>query len=347
MTKNITATVTPFETYEGQDIFKYTLTNGHGVSLSTLNYGALIYEILVPTKIGGTDNLVLNFPKASDYAQSPTYLCMAVGRTAGRISQGKVIIDGKTVQLPTNEGTTTLHGGPHGFSKAVWSGSIIAQDGQPAITFHRLQQGIVDGYPGDLDVSLTYTLNADDTITITFAGTATETSLFNPTVHTYFNLGAKDDIFDHDLKVNASQHLELDAVNAPTGKLLDNANTAFDFQNGANLGQAIDALKDTPHQGLDDLFKVTPDTTIATLSDPTNGRSVDVSSDRNGLVVYTANTMNPAEKFIKTNGVGKPYLGVALEAQNLPDTTKNPQFGDETIPADETVTHTISYHLNY
>lgn len=344
----ITATKTQFDTFHGIPIYKFTLTNQNNVSLSAISLGATLYQILVPTPDGSRTNLILNFSHSEDYSKNGSFAGMGIGRTAGRIGKGQIEIDGQTTQLPTNEGTTTLHGGAHGFPFKIWSGEIGEKDNNTAIIFRHLQRSSDDGYPGDLDATITYQLTEDDAVHVTFTGTSTETTVFNPTIHTYFNLGTTNNILDHHLLIRSTDYLELNAENVPTGALIPVKNTPFDFQNGQRLGKAIEAVKNTPHQGFDDIFKVTPNTTIARLSDPSTNRSVIIQSDRNGLVVFTANAFTKENmNFTRTHGIGLPYLGVALEAQNLPDTTKHPQFGSELLPANETVQHHICYRLSY
>ncbi|MFD1671798.1 aldose epimerase family protein [Agrilactobacillus yilanensis] len=345
----ITATTTQLDTYQDKPIYEFTLTNQNNVSISAISLGATFYKLLVPTKTQQRTNLILNFFNSADYPKNGSFAGMAVGRTAGRIGDGQIILDQQTYQLPQNEGTTTLHGGPNGFSSEVWNGSIVIKDGQPAILFHHLQKSEDDGFPGDLDTTIMYQLTENDEVKVTFTGRSTAKTVFNPTIHTYFNLGDTEDILEHQLLIRAAEHLELDAKNVPTGQFLEVDETPFNFQNGQRLGTAIDAVKDTPHHGFDDIFKVTPNTKIAKLTDPATQRSVTITSDRNALVIFTANEFSEKEdmNFVRTNGVGKPYMGVAMEAQNLPDTTKHNNFGSDILPANETVQHHISYKVSY
>lgn len=345
MQTNIVANVITFDTYQNQRIHQYTLTNQNGVRVGVLDLGATLHELSIPTPAGSRKNLIMSFPYSADYRSSDTYAGMAVGRTAGRIRDGRIQLNGTPFQLPQNEGQTTLHGGPNGFSAQLWSGQIVLKDDQPTIVCTLLQQAKDDGYPGNMEASITYALSADNTLSITFAATSDEDTVFNPTQHTYFNLGDTQDIRDHILTVSAPDYLELDADNCPTGRFLPVADTTFDFQQGQYLGQAIANLAATPHQGLDDIFHVPDNTAIAHLLDPATDRKVTIHSDRNALVVYTANAFIETMPFV--SGAGHPYQAVALEAQNLPDTTKHPNFGSELLPANTPVRHHLSYHLDF
>lgn len=352
MTANsIKASSTFFDRFNNQDILKFSLTNQNGVTVSAISLGATLYELSIPTSTGRT-NLVLNYPNSDDYLANPFYVSMGIGRTGGRIKDGQLKLNDKTYQLQTNEGTTTLHGGPNGFNTQVWDGEIVEENGESTIQFHHLQQSSEDGFPGDLDVTIIYRLTDDNTLKLTFEATAlNQDTVFNPTYHTYFNLGDNDTILKHDLQVNADQHLEFDEKKLPTGNFLEVDNTPFDFRKMTSLGKAIQEMQNTSEKGFDDIFKIKDsaiNNTIAILSDPETNRSVSINSDRNGLVVFTANSFTKEDmNFSRTHGIGIPYEGVALEAQNLPDATRFDNFGDTVINKGETKTHEIDYRVEF
>ncbi|HAT54094.1 MAG TPA: galactose mutarotase, partial [Lactobacillus sp.] len=342
----VKGSVKPFDTFNGQQVFQFSLTNAHGVTVSALTLGATLYEILLPNG----DNLVLNYHHSADYLANPFYVCMAIGRTGGRIGGGEFPLNGKTVHVPVNEGSTTLHGGPHGFNSQLWDGEIATHAGQAEIIFRHVQKSSEDGFPGDLDAEIHYQLSEDDQVNVVFISKSSADTVFNPTLHTYFNLGHDDTIKDHTLQINSEQHLAFDDKKVPTGDLIDVDQTPFDFRETASLGAAIDGMQQTPEKGFDDLFKVTPaaDKRVATLTDTHTGHAVDVLSKRNGLVVFTANSFTHDNmNFKRSNGTGHPYEGVALEAQTLPDATKHTGFGNIVLTAGDTTTQTIGYRLHY
>ncbi len=346
MSQSIRATVQPFDTFNGQQIYRFSLVNAHGVTVSALSLGATLYEILLPSG----DNLVLNYHHSADYLANPFYVCMGIGRTGGRIGNGEFPMNGKTIHVPVNEGTTTLHGGPHGFNSQIWDGEISTKNGEPEIIFRHLQKSSEDGFPGDLDAEIHYQLSDDDVVRISFVGRSNADTVFNPTLHTYFNLGNNETIKQHKLQINSTEHLAFDDKKVPTGDLIDVTNTPFDFQKATTLGSAIAGMQDTEEKGFDDLFKVTPEDNnrIATLADPVSGRSVDILSKRNGLVVFTANSFTHDNmNFKRSNGTGQAYEGVALEAQTLPDATKHTGFGNIVLTAGDTAINTIGYRLHY
>ncbi|WP_347787000.1 aldose epimerase family protein [Levilactobacillus brevis] len=340
-------TTNHWDTYQDQAVTEYTIENDNGVKLSILSWGATLHKLTVPTE-NGDHNLVLSYHKMADYLDNPFYVCMGIGRTGGRITRGQVTLDGTTTQLDTNEGHNTLHGGPHGFNTVNWAGALDTSDPQQAkiILTHTFKH-TDDSFPGDLTAKMIYALDNQDRVTLTFEANSTALTLFNPTLHVYFNLSDDQLISGQTLQVNSQEHLALDDEKLPTGKMIANAGTPYDFADGQNLGQAIRGLQDIPEKGFDDVYHVVPgtDDTIAKLSDPQTNRAVTIKSQRDGLVVFTANSFTSDMKL--TTGAGQPYMGIALEAQSLPDSPNHPEFGDVSLPAGETKRYDITYELTY
>ncbi|WP_125545106.1 aldose epimerase family protein [Levilactobacillus lindianensis] len=336
-----------WDTYQNQVVTRYAIMNDHGVKLAVLSWGATLQTLSVPTA-NGEKNLVLSYHRMTDYLDNPFYVGMSIGRTGGRISNGKFPLNGHTYQVDTNEGHNTLHGGPHGFNTVNWDGQLDTSDPQaPRIIFTHTFKSSEDSFPGDLTVHITYTLTNEDSVTLTYTATSTADTLFNPTQHIYFNLGDDQLIAGQALQINSQERLELDDEKLPTGRYLSTAGTPYDFANGQYLGSAIRGLQTIPEQGIDDVYHVVPaaDQTIAELSDPLSKRSVTIKSARNGLVVFTANSFNSQMKL--ATGPGQPYMGLALEPQSLPDSPNHPEFCDVSLPAGETRTYQITYDLGY
>ncbi|QMU08998.1 aldose epimerase family protein [Levilactobacillus suantsaii] len=340
-------TTSQWDTYQGQAVTQYEIENANGVKLAVLSWGATLHKLLVPSA-KGEHNLVLSYHKMAHYLDNPFYVCMGIGRTGGRITRGTAKIGDQTYHLDPNEGQNTLHGGPHGFNTVNWDGTIDDSDPDLAkISLTHTFKSTDDSYPGDLTAKIVWTLDQHDQITLTFSGTATATTLFNPTAHLYFNLSDDPLVTGQTLQVNSHEHLELNSEKLPTGKFLPVADTPYDFSDGQNLGQAIRGLQDIPEKGFDDVYHVVPSSndTIAKLTDPTSKRTVTIKSPRNGLVVFTANSFDANLKL--ATGSGQPYMGVALEPQTLPDTMNHPDFGDVTLPAGQTQSYQITYDLTY
>ncbi|MCT3392440.1 aldose epimerase family protein [Lentilactobacillus hilgardii] len=343
-------TIDKFDDYQGHQIDKLTLSNANNVSISVITLGSTLYELNVPDKEGGVRNLVLNFEHSQDYFENPFYICMGIGRVGGRIADGQLVVDGKQTQLPQNEGTTTLHGGPDGFNTQIWQGEIGKQDGNDVIIMHHLQKSEDDGLPGDMDATITYSLSDDNVVSMNFSAKSSEDTVFNPTQHTYFNLGKTSDIMSHQLKLNAIQALKLDDKKIPTKDRIDVEGTPYDFRKSKSLGDAINAMSNTKEKGFDDVFAVHPDAhnIIAELKDPDTNCSVAIESSRSGMILFTANSFTKDHmNFVRTNGVGHPHEGVAMEPMILPKPGQEKDFSEMTIKKDQSVSYAIKYHLSF
>lgn len=340
-------TTKQWDVYQNEPVTQYSIENHHGVKLAVLSWGATLHRLTVPTA-HGDHNLVLSYHKMAHYLDNPFYVGMSIGRTGGRLTKGQFTLGQTTYHVDQNEGQNTLHGGPHGFNTVNWTGQIINDDPDLAkiVLKHTFKQ-TDDSYPGDLHAQITYTLDNYDRVTITFNGDATAATLFNPTAHVYFNLGDDQLITGQTLQVNGHERLELDEEKLPTGRFLTTNRTPYDLANGQNLGVLLRGLQDVAERGLDDVYHVQPanDGTIAELYDPQSKRRLSIKSSRNGLVVFTANSFTSQLKL--ANGVGQPYMGVALEPQTLPDSPNHPHLGDVTLPAHQTQEYTIGYELTF
>jgi aldose 1-epimerase len=329
-----------FGMYKGQDVYLYKVENQNGTRLRVLNFGGIWHEFSVVDG-GKRVNLVLASPNLAGYTDNPFYINRVIGRTAGRIAYGKIPLNDQVHTTPTNEGQHSLHGGGAGFSEYFYA---VSQDGQ-TITLTGEFDATTDGFTGKLELKITYTLTDDDEVIVAFTGTQRQADgVFNPTSHVYFNLAdtKTPDITGHDLWLNSTQHLAVDADKIPTGKYLDNRHTPYDLQQQSDLGQALQRMQGTDEQGFDDIFVIDErDTAIARLTDRTSRRSVAIYSQRNGLVVFTANSFTP--DMTLTHGDGHAWQAVALEAQTLPNSPNIPAFGDITLRQDTARTEVIRY----
>ncbi len=337
-----------FGSYQNSDVIKYTLTNDNNVSISVLNFAGIWQAFMVPNTHGGRVNLLLaadSFNPYVDYAD--LYAGRIVGRAAGRIAKGKFDIDGESYSVPTNEGNNLLHGGANGLAQQFYQVETKQNgDNLQAILTTSIDTA-TDNLPGKEDVKVTYTLTNDNSVTIDFDGQTDEKTLFNPTSHTYWNLsGEAKTIQGHVLTLNSKYHLQLDNEKIPTGKKLLNQDTPYDFSHPTVLGTALQHLQEehNPEGGFDDAFVVLPSNRlahepVATLMDAATGRKIKMYSDRNGLIVYTANG-------VQVDGYNRPsgsWFAIALEGQTLPDSPHHPQFGDIALRPG----HPAHYQLRY
>lgn len=331
---------------EGSDVYKALLTNGE-LSVLATNIGCSIMSIEAPDKFGVTKSVVAGFSNVEDYLVNRDYLGCVVGRYANRIAEGKFTLDGKQYQLPVNNDGNHLHGGVEGFHKKVWDMADLSESKDSvAITFTYLSKDGEEGYPGNLKVSVRYSLNKQNQLSIEYSAETDKATPVNLTNHSYFNLTGFNvpEIHDHLLEVNASYYTEKSERNVPTGSILPVANTPLDFRSLKRIGEDIHKF---PNDfGYDHNFvleKAAPGETVfaAKLYEPSGGRILKVYTSQPGIQVYTANYWDNTVKGLQ----GKTYQkhgAVALETQAFPDSPNHPSFPDTILyPGQQYVSKTI------
>lgn len=323
-----------FGQHNGQNIDRYTITNADGNFIQVSTLGA--------TWTGYTVNnhpLIVSFNDLAHYDSPASYsLCKSIGRVAGRLTKATATIDGQEYHFDANENDNTLHGGPNGFSEIIWQAEQSIREHDASVTFSRHITSDEDHFPGDLDARITYTFGDDNNVAITFSAASTAATLFNPTCHVYWNLTEGQKTLETQLlQINSKRRLELaDADKVPTGKFVDLPGTGYDFEKTTDIPSALADIKSqTGKIEIDDAYEVTPsaDTPIATLSDSASNRHVAIYSDRNALVVFTANPFDQS----------KPYNALATEAQTLPDAINHEGFGDIELKPGDLKEYTIQY----
>ena len=322
-----------FGQHEGQNIDRYTIKNAAGNYIQVLTLGAIWQGFVVNGK-----PLIVHFDSVDRYAGPANYcLCKSVGRVAGRLTNAQATINGQDYHFDQNENGNTLHGGFNGFTELIWNATQETREHDASVTFSRHIDSADDNFPGDIDVTITFTFNDDNEVAITFGAKTTAATLFNPTNHAYFNLtDGQADLTSQELKINADRRLELNEEKLPTGKFLAVKGTGYDFTDATVVTKALtDIEAQTGKIEIDDAFEVTPsdDQPIAVLSDTNSNRHVAIYSDRNGLVVYTANPQDDS----------KPYNALATEAQMLPDAINHDGFGDIVLEPGQPKEYTIRY----
>ncbi|MCF6165105.1 Aldose 1-epimerase [Furfurilactobacillus rossiae] len=342
----ITNKIEEFDHHNGRLIKKFTLINKRGSSISVLDFGATWYEYRLARHDKTTQNVLLNEPDIAHYLNNPFYLGATIGRVTGRIKNGRFTLGGKQFQLQQNEGATTLHGGPHGFAYLQWEGTILStDDGDNYLQFSRQVDQSLDGFPGTMTVTVTYSLSEDDTVDITYQAICDTDTLFSPTCHAYFNLNKDNqDIKNHDIKSNAQFVEALDEEHVPNGILAPIDNDMYDYRNFKNVGQAIKSIIDSNHgAGIDDTF-LTPAGADVTIRDQESNLTLQTTADRNGVTIFTANGFTPA---MQTNkGAGKPFLGIAVEPHILSNAINLEGFGNMILKADVNQTYHARYHVS-
>jgi aldose 1-epimerase len=315
-----------FDSIDGHDVFKYTLINDKKTRISILSYGGIWQEFVV-NENGKEVPLILGLKNISDYEQMGYYIGQTIGRVAGRITNGEFVIKKKKYKVDMNRDGFSIHGGYHGFNKINFDGKLSEKSTISSVTLSKHISSIEDNYPGNLDVQITFSLDNDNTVSIEFKGISDGDTLFNPTNHTYWNTTDNwENLNDQWLQINSNRRLDCDSRKLPTGDKLMLEGTPYNFKSPKKLRDVLDELKfKYQRDGIDDTYEVFPQISspIASIGDTNNLRRIDIYSDRNGLVVFTA---HPTRK-------GKSYENnfVALEAQTLPDAINHSNFGDNTM----------------
>jgi aldose 1-epimerase len=316
----------------------YTLTNVHGIEARVMTYGATLVSLRTPDRAGQFKNIVLGFDSLDSYLAGTSYIGATVGRYANRIAGGRFILDGKSYQLPKNNGANSLHGGIRGFDKRVWQAEPVDSPQGPALRLTYVSAEGEEGYPGELTAHVTYRLANDDSLTIDYQATTTAPTPVNLLNHSYFNLTGdpKRTILDHVLTINADRFTPVDAALIPTGELREVAGTPFDFRRpqvvGRGIGQPDEQLRigggydhnwvlNKPHTGA-----ITP---AAILLDPESGRTLEIRTSQPGLQFYSGNFLGG-----KPSGSGSDFerrTGLCLETQHFPDSPNQPDFPTTTL----------------
>ncbi len=296
--------------------------------------------------MGVRQNIVAGFNNIAEYQYNPDYLGCIVGRYANRIAGGRYSYNAKIINLSRNDGQNHLHGGVNGFNKKIWDvQSIIREKDCAGVVFHYVSKDGEEGYPGNLDVKVTYLLNQQNQLVIRYHATTDQATPVNLTNHSYFNLSAfsNPQINKHLLQINAAYYTESNEQSLPTGKILPVAETALDFRQPKMIARDLDALP--TEKGFNHNFVLDKQqhslAFAAQLTDPGTGRIVKVYTDQPGLQLYTANywdgsTRGSHAQFYQQHGA------VALETQAFPDSPNHPAFPDTLLqPGEEYATTTI------
>lgn len=347
-THGVSFTVSSYgTTRDGQKVFEFVLRNRSGAELHFINYGAIITQIDVPDRNGHKANVVLGFGKLADYeVHNPDYRFGAIiGRYSGRIANASFTLAGKEVKLVANDGPNALHGGAiPGFDSKLWHVELRPRD--YAAVLHYVSPDGEQGFPGKLDVTVTYRLLPDNSLRIDYAATTNKPTHINFTNHSYFNLAGagSGSVLDQLLQVNSTLYAQATEAGIPTGRFLPVAGTPLDFRAPQPLEQC---LKVRP-RGCNDNFVLPFDGKLhlaARLSDPASGRAMEVLTTQPSLVVYTAGYASG--KDIGAQGVPiRAFDGVAMEAQHLSDTPHHPNFPTTLLVPGQTFTATTIYRFS-
>ena len=326
---------------DGKKVYLYTLTNKNGAQVKISNYGGTVTSWVTPDKSGNKSNIVLGFDSLSGYLAKPPYFGATIGRYGNRIGKGKFKIDTATYTLATNNDKNHLHGGNKGFDKVVWDATPAA-DSSASLTLNYLSKDGEEGYPGNLKVTVTYTLTDEDELLIDYSAETDKTTPVNLTNHSYFNLTGDPSktILDHTLQVNADKYTPVDKGLIPTGELKDVKGTPFDFLQPHKIGERIANVDG----GYDHNFVLTRKGNdlelVATLSDSVSGRKLEVYTQEPGLQFYSGNFLDGTIKTSDGKAIQK-HAALCLETQHFPDSPNKPAFPSTLLKPGEKY-HTVT-----
>ncbi len=345
--------VKPFgKTPDGEQVELYTLTNANGVKTEIMTYGGIVVSLEVPDRKGNLDDVVLGYDNLGGYVENNPYFGALVGRYGNRIDKGKFTLNGKEYTLAVNNGPNHLHGGLKGFDKVVWDAEKVQTGDAVGVRLSYLSEDGEEGYPGNLDCTVTYTLTNDNELKIDYKATTDKPTVVNLTHHSYFNLtGCERDILDHEMMLNADRFTPVDEGLIPTGELRPVQGTVMDFTTPTPIGARIDSDYQQIEYGggYDHNWVLNKDgrdmTPAARVYEPTTGRVMEVFTTEPGVQFYSGNFLDGTITG-KDDTVYKHRYGFCLETQHFPDSPNKPQFPSVVLRPGETYTHTTVYKFS-
>lgn len=341
---------------DGTVIEAVTLTGTNGVSARIMTLGATLQAFNVPDRKGEVRDITLGYDDAASYIDHPNFWGQTVGRYANRIANGRFSINGKSYQLPLNDKTNSLHGGPDGFDKRVWRIMSVSSGTEAKVVLALTSPAGDQGYPGKLDVTVTYALDDRGSLTIDFDAKSDAPTIVNMTNHALFDLageGSAYGIYNQKLTIPASRYTPVNATLIPTGELAPVAGTAFDFTRGRALSDGLRDGRDRQivfGRGWDHNFVLDKGATAepglaARLEDPDSGRVLEVLSTEPGVQFYSGNFLD-GSLVGKSGHVYRMGDGLALEPQKFPDTPNQPSFGSARVEPGKPYHHRMIYRVS-
>ena len=343
---------------DGREVYKYTLINKNGMALEISEFGAAIVKLMAPDRDGGFGDVVCGYDSLHSYEVAPGYHGATVGRWANRICRGRFTLDGVEYQLSINNGRNHLHGGVKDkLSHKVWNSEVLGDGDAPALKLTAISPDGEEGFPGNLNVQVIYTLTDDNAVRIDYHAVTDKKTVVNLTNHSYFNLGgyASGTIFDHVVTMDSQSYLEADDELIPTGRIVDVEGTPFDFRTPKRVGDGIasDHKDIKVARGYDHCFNFTdwekkPEAPVcrATLYCPATGREMTLITDQPCVHIYSGNGMKFAEYPFKGGCPQTPYGAICFETERMPDAMNHEGFTPCTLDVGESYDYTTIYKFD-
>ena len=316
----------PFgRTPDGTAVEICTLANDKGLKARVMTYGATLVSLEVPDRTGRPCDIVLGYDTLDGYIKNNPYFGSTVGRYGNRIAKGRFTLDGATYQLATNNGENHLHGGTKGVDKVVWKAESVRGDGEVGVKFSYLSKDGEEGYPGNLNITVVYTLTNANELRISYEATTDKATPVNLTHHSYFNLAGEGDVLGHELTINADAYTPVDAGLIPTGEIRPVKDSPFDFTTPHTIGERIAQVEG----GYDHNFVLRGGGGMMNLAgrvfEPKSGRVMEISTTEPGLQFYSGNFLDGTITGKGGRNYSKHY-GFCLETQHFPDSPNKPNF---------------------
>jgi aldose 1-epimerase len=311
----------------GEAVEQVTLTNANGMVATILTLGGIVHELHAPDRHGNFEDVVLGLDCVDDYRNKSPYFGALIGRYGNRIARGQFQLEGQSFQLVTNDGRNHLHGGAVGFDKVIWHARV---NGRALALTYRSHDG-EQGYPGNLEATVTYELNDDNELVVRFHAVTDRPTPVNLTQHSYFNLAGQGSILGHELMIASDVFVPIDDESIPLGGVIPVDSTPFDFRNACPIGQRIN---DTDEQlrngkGYDHCFALIKParkamTRAAHVREPVSGRVLELFTQEPGVQFYSGNFLDGS-----LTGKGRTWVnrsGFCLEPEHFPDSPNQPTF---------------------
>jgi aldose 1-epimerase len=339
-------TESPFGIHDDQPVTEYTLTNASGMLVSILNYGGTVTKLIAPDKNGEMGDVILGFDSFDGYEQKNNpFFGALVGRYANRIANAKFTLDDKTYTLAANDNGNSLHGGNKGFDKVLWAAEKLS-DSSLKLTY--LSKDGEEGYPGNLNVQVIYTLGSDNSLKIDYTATTDKPTPINLTNHCYFNLSAGEDstILNEQLELDADKYTPVNDKLIPTGKIEDVKGTPMDFTSPKMIGKDIGMTK----AGYDHNWVLNKTGNglekAAAVYDTQSGRYMEVFTTQPGIQFYTGNFLGGDLLYTKSGQKYVKHGALCLETQHFPDSPNEPSFPNTILKPGETYHEVTVYKFS-
>jgi aldose 1-epimerase len=337
-------------TSDGQAVDRYTLTNDKGVSAEIINYGGIITRLRVPDKNGRLGDVVLGFDDIKKYEDQSPYFGAIIGRVANRIAGGMFFIDHRRYCVPINNGPNHLHGGFRGYDKRIWTADAVMTADGPSLRLSLVDPDGAEGYPGQVNVTVIYSVTGDNALKIQYYATADKATPINLTNHTYFNLkdAGASSIGEHVLRIFATHYTPVDSTLIPTGEIAAVKGTPLDFTSPKPIGHDLPAMGGSPVGYDHNLCLDHPNDVFseaAEVYEPVTGRDMQVWTTQPGMQFYSGNFLDGSVTG-KKGVVYAQHNAFALETQHYPDSVNHNNFPATILHPDEVYRQITEYRFS-